>query len=220
MTTKQMPTASTSPDTVMPRDLHVAQPERDREDLDHRPRHPAEDDQVDRDREVQRAKAAQKRRRLAAVADLGELDVGHHVRAPPEPREEEHGEHSAHQHVPPQPVAGDAVRGDEARHDERRVGGERRRDHRRAGEPPRHLRAREEVLLEALAASLREDAARCRPTARSSATTIAQSIAVRFMGSGERRWASGDASARHHGVGERGAHAAIFVLLRVGSRGC
>ena len=120
--------------------------ERDREDLDHRPRHPAEDDQVDRDREVERAKAAQHRRRLAAVPHLGELDVGHHVRAPPEPREEEHREHAAHQHVPPQPVAGDAVRDDEPGDDERRVGGERRRDHRRAGEPPRHVAPRDEVL--------------------------------------------------------------------------
>ena len=112
-------------------DLDIAKPERDRQNLDHRPRHPAEDDQVDRDREVERPESAEHGRALAAVPDLGEFDVGHHVGPPPEPREEEHREHPAHQHVPPQPVAGDSVREDEPRDDQRRIGGERRRDHRR-----------------------------------------------------------------------------------------
>ena len=105
--------------------------------------------------EVERAEAAEEGRAVAAVANLGELDVGHHVRAPPQSREEEHREHAAHQHVPPQPVAGDAIRRDDTGDDERRVGGERRRDHRRAGEPPRHIAARDEILLEAFAAALR-----------------------------------------------------------------
>jgi hypothetical protein len=130
--------------------------ERDLKDLDHRERDPTEDDQVDRQREVQRAEAAQERGGPAAVTDLGELHVGHHLRAPPEPRVEEHRQRAAHDEVPPEPVAGDSVRGDEAGHDERRVGGERRRDHRRAREPPRHGAPRDEVLLERLAALLRE----------------------------------------------------------------
>ncbi len=106
--------------------------------------------------EVERAEAAQERGRPPAVADLGELHVGHHLRPPPEPRVEEDRQRAAHDEVPPDPVAGDAVRGDEAGHDERRVGGERRRDHRGAREPPRHGAPGDEVLLERLAAPLRE----------------------------------------------------------------
>ncbi len=140
-------------------DVHVAKPERDGENLDHRPRHPAEDDQVDRDREVERPEAAKHRRSFAAVADLGELDVSHDVGPPPESGEEEHREHAAHQHVPPQPVAGDPVREDEARDDERGVGGEGCRHHRCAGEPPGHLATGQEVLVHALAAPLCEQQA-------------------------------------------------------------
>ena len=131
-------------------------PERDAEDLHHREGDPAHDDEVDRQGEVEGAEAAEECRRPARVADLGELHVGHDLRAPPEPRVEEHGQRSAHDHVPPEPVAGDAVLGDEARHDERRVGGEGGGDHRGAREPPRNGSARHEVLLERLAALLRE----------------------------------------------------------------
>ena len=130
--------------------------ERDREDLDHRASDPAEHEQVDGNGEVERAEAAQHRGRLAAISDLGELDIRHDPRAPPEPREEEDGEHPAHQEVPPEPVACDAVRNDEPGHDQRRIGGKGRRYHRGAGEPPRNVAAREEVLSEALAAALRE----------------------------------------------------------------
>src|ERR671914_741528 len=67
-----------------------------------------------------------------------------------------HGENPAHDHVPPQPISGDAIQRDHARHGERRVGRERRRDHRNAGEPPRDIAPRDEVLREALAAALGE----------------------------------------------------------------
>src|SRR4051812_20645319 len=134
----------------------VVKPERDREDLDHRLGHPSKDDEVDRDRKVKSAKATERGGRLAAVTDFGKLDVRHDVGAPPQTREEEHGEHSTHQHVPPNPVSGDTMVVDEARHDEWCVGSEGRRDHRSAGEPPGHLTSGEEVFAEALAAALGE----------------------------------------------------------------
>ncbi len=130
--------------------------ERDLEDLHHRERHPAEDDQVDRERQVERAHRAQERGRRASVTKLRELHVRHHVRAPPEARVEEDCERPRHHHVPPEPVPRDAVRRDEPRDDERRVGRERRRDHRGARQPPRDPPPRDEVLLERLAALLRE----------------------------------------------------------------
>jgi hypothetical protein len=93
---------------------------------------------------------------LPLYPQFGELDIGHHVGATPEPCEEEHGQHPAHHEAPPEPVAGDAVCGDEARDDERRVGGKCGRHHRRAGEPPRHLPAREEILVQAFATAAGE----------------------------------------------------------------
>src|ERR1019366_2152130 len=105
---------------------------------------------------VERAEAAQERSSPAAVADLGELHVGHDLRAAPEPRVQEDRERAAHDEVPPEPVARDAMGRDEARHDERRIGGERRRDHRGAREPPGDGASGDEVLLERLAALLRE----------------------------------------------------------------
>src|SRR5258706_1185488 len=62
----------------------VPESERDREDLDHRLRHPAKDDEVDRDGEVERTEPAQHCRRPTTVADLRKLDVGHDVSASPE----------------------------------------------------------------------------------------------------------------------------------------
>ncbi len=88
----------------------VAEAQRDREDLDHRLGHPAQDYEVDRDGEVERPKPAQHGGGPAAVTDLRKLDVGHDVRSPPQAGEEEYREHSAHQHVPPEPVSGDSVR--------------------------------------------------------------------------------------------------------------
>ncbi len=98
-----------------------------------------------------RAKSAQERRGFARVPDLGELDVGHHAGAAPQPGVEEHREHPAHQEAPPDPVPRDAVARDQAGHHERRVGGERRRNHRRAGEPPGNVAPGKEELRRALA---------------------------------------------------------------------
>ena len=96
---------------------------------------------------------------FAAVADLRELHVGHHAGRAPEPAKKNTVSMPLitmfhHSQLPATPL-----RGDEPRHDERRVGGECRGDHRRPGQPPRHLAPGEEVFLEALAASFREDEA-------------------------------------------------------------
>ena len=131
----------------------VLQAERDGQDLDHGPRHPAEDDQVDRDGEIEGAKPAQEGRGPAAVAQLGQLHVRHDLRAAPEAGEEEDGEHAAHHEVPPEPVARHAFGGDERCDYQRRVGGEGGGDHGRARQPPRGLPAGEEVLAEALPAA-------------------------------------------------------------------
>ena len=108
------------------------------------------------------------------------------------------------------------LRRHEAGDDERRVRGERRRDHRRAGEPPRDLRPEMKYSSRLSPPFLREGEADARRQQRSSATTMAQSIAVRFMELElEERWmhvltditASASCSA---------TRAPIFVLLRVG----
>src|SRR5206468_3422619 len=62
-------------------------PKRDREDLGHGQVHPADDHAIDRQPEVQRAKAAEDGGRPPAVAQLGEFDIGHDAGTPPEPRE-------------------------------------------------------------------------------------------------------------------------------------
>ena len=125
--------------------------ERDLEDRDHGAGDPAHDDQIDRQGEIERAEAPQHRRRLAAVAQLGELEVGEHARPAPEPGEEEDREDPRDRAVPPEPVAGDAVLGDQAGHHQRRVGREGGGDHRRAGEPPGQRPAGDEVLVQRLA---------------------------------------------------------------------
>src|SRR5215210_9157274 len=135
---------------------HRRDAERYREDFDHRPRHPAEDDQVDWYREVECAESAEEPGRRATVAYLGEFNVGHNVGAPPQPGEEEHREHSAHHHVPPQPVSGDTVRDHEAGDHERRVGSEGRRDHGCARQPPADVSSGEKILVETFAASFGE----------------------------------------------------------------
>src|SRR6266550_1037315 len=97
----------------------VAKAERDREDLDHCLGDPAQDYEVDRNGEVERAEAAQHRCRPAAVTDLRKLDVGHDVGAPPQTGEEKYGQHPAPQHVPAEPVSGDCVLGDATSYDQR-----------------------------------------------------------------------------------------------------
>ena len=108
--------------------------------------HPAHDDDVDKETEVRRAEAAQKRGGPSGVTELRQLDVGHHGRAPPELREEEDRQHPGREHRPPQPVPGDPVLGHHLGDGERRVGGEGGRDHRRSRDPPRHRARGEEVI--------------------------------------------------------------------------
>ena len=131
------------------------EPERHLEDLHHRQVDPADDDAVDRETEIERPETAEERRRPASVADLRELDVGHHAGATPQARVDEHREHAARGHVPPQPVAGNAVARDDPRDQQRRVGGKGRGHHRRAGEPPGDVAAREKELRRAAAGAPR-----------------------------------------------------------------
>ena len=68
----------------MPEPPATIDAERPLENLHHREIDPAEDDAVDRDAEVERAKAAQERGGLARIAEFGELDVGHHAGTAPQ----------------------------------------------------------------------------------------------------------------------------------------
>ncbi len=120
------------------------------QELHHRQIDPAQHDAVDGNAEIERAKAAQEGRRSARIADLGELDVGHHPGAPPQPRVEEDREHPARHEAPPQPVARDAAPGHQAGHHQRRIGGEGGGHHRGARQPPRHVPAGEEELGDVL----------------------------------------------------------------------
>ena len=87
----------------------LADPQHQHQYFHHGEIHPAEDNAVNGNAEVQRPKPAQERRRFAAVADLGEFDIGHNAGAPPQARIEEHCHHAGGHHVPPQPVARDAA---------------------------------------------------------------------------------------------------------------
>ena len=126
-------------------------PRRQHENLHHRQVHPAENDAVYRYAQIQRAKSAQKCRRTSRIADLGELDVGHHSATPPQSRVEKDREHSSGDEAPPQPVPGDPS----ARHHpgdrQRSVGGEGGCHHRRPGQPPRDVSSREKKLVDAFA---------------------------------------------------------------------
>ena len=119
-----------------------------REDLRHGQVHPAHDDGVDREGQVNGAKAAQEGGGRAGVAELGELHVGQHAGAAPQRGEEEDGEHPGEQERPPQPVAGDALAVDEAGDDQRRVGGEGGGHHGSPGQPPGDVAAGEEELAD------------------------------------------------------------------------
>ncbi len=105
-------------------------------DLDHGGDHPGHGQAVDEHPGVDRLEAAQHRRRAAAVAQLDDLGVGDHPRAPPQPGEEEGRRQVGQRPAPPDPVAGDAARGDDAGDRQRRVGGEGGGDDRGAGQPP------------------------------------------------------------------------------------
>src|SRR5262249_53745581 len=129
--------------------------ESDLENLHHRQVHPAEDDAVDRQTEIQRAKATQKRGWLAGVTQFGKLNVSHHAGATPESRVEKDREHAAHDKVPPEPISRDPVFGDEASDSERGVGREGSGNHRSAGQPPGHVASGEEKLAGAAGCSPR-----------------------------------------------------------------
>ena len=126
--------------------IHFRETEGAGEDFRHAEVDPAHDDDVDDESQVGGAKGAEEGGRFAGVTQLGELDVGDDFRPAPQPREKENGQHPGGQHRPPQPVSGDAVFHDHLGDRQRRVGGERRRDHRRAGQPPRHRPTRDEVV--------------------------------------------------------------------------
>ncbi len=125
--------------------------QRGADDRGHRLGDPAEDDAVHQQAEIDRAKAAEERRRLAGIADLGELHIGEQSGAPPQPREEEDRHHSREKEAPPQPVARNALRVNEAGDDQRRVGGEGGGDHRGARQPPVHVASGDKVVVNALA---------------------------------------------------------------------
>ena len=132
-----------------PQRLHLRDAQHQRQNIHHGLVHPAENDAIDGNAQVQRAESSQERRGLAGVADFGELDVGHDAGAPPQARVEEHRQHAAGDEAPPQPVAGDASHGDHAGDRQRRVRGERGRDHGGPGQPPGNVAAGEKKLVHA-----------------------------------------------------------------------
>ena len=85
------------------------------DDAGHGLGHPAQDQAVHQQAEIDGAKSAQECRGLSGVAHFRELHVGEQARTPPQARKQEHGHHSRRQKTPPQPVPGDALRVDEAR---------------------------------------------------------------------------------------------------------
>ncbi len=129
-----------------PESLIFRNAEHQHQDLDHREIDPAENNAVHQHTQVERPETSQECRRFSGVAKFGEFDVGGHAGSPPEPREEEHCQHSACDHVPPEPVAGDSVPRDQSRNYKRSVRGERGCDHRGSGEPPGHVAPRKEEL--------------------------------------------------------------------------
>src|SRR5438874_9373894 len=88
--------------------------EQDGDDVGHGVGDPAEDEAVHQQSEIKRLEATQEGSRLAAITNLGQLDVGEDFGAAPVAGEEKNGEHAAKAHAPPDPVAGDALGGDDA----------------------------------------------------------------------------------------------------------
>ena len=109
------------------------------------------DHAVEEQTEVDGAEPAHHAGGGAGVADLVELEIGHHPGAAPQPGVEEHRRHAGQGERPPHPVAGDALAADDVGDEVRRVAGKRRRHHRQSGEPPRHRPPRDEELRGALA---------------------------------------------------------------------
>jgi hypothetical protein len=126
------------------------------EDGGHGQVHPADDDGVDEDAQVEGPKPSQKRGGLAGVAKLNKLHVGQDAGAPPEACEEEDRQHAAEDEIPPEPVARDAVFRHEFRHRQRGVCRKGRGDHGCAGKPPGEIAPREKELLDARAGAAGE----------------------------------------------------------------
>ena len=121
--------------------------EHDAADLDRGQRHRGHDHHVEEHPEVESAEAAQKGGRPAAVAQLVELHVGGDPGAAPQPSVDRRREHPGEKKGPPDPVSAHAVLAGDVGHEVRRVGGERRRHHREAQEPPGPRPSRQEKVL-------------------------------------------------------------------------
>ena len=115
-------------------------------DLGGRQIHRRHDDDVEEQPEVDRAEPAHPRRGRARVPHLVELEVGQHAEPPPQPGVEEHRRHAREEERPPDPVARDAALAHEVGDQIRRIGAERRRDHRHADQPPRRRATGREEL--------------------------------------------------------------------------
>ena len=109
------------------------------------------DEAVEEEAQVHRAEPAHRSGGVARVAQLVELQVRQHARAPPQPRVEEHRGHARQGEGPPLPVARHALGAHEVGHQVGRVAGERGGHHGESREPPRHRPARGEELRRALA---------------------------------------------------------------------
>ena len=129
------------------RGLTLAQ--RGAHDARHRLGHPAQDQTIHQQTQIDRAKSTQKRRGLSGVAHFGKLHIGEQTRTPPQPGKQEHGHHSRRQKAPPEPVPRYALRVDQTRHHQRRIRRKRRGDHRRPCQPPRDLSPRYKIILRA-----------------------------------------------------------------------
>ena len=81
--------------------LSIAHPQRRTDDVHHGLRHPAKDQTVHQQPEVDSAEPAKESGRLAGVAHLRELHVGNESRTAPQTREQEHRHHSRRQKTPP-----------------------------------------------------------------------------------------------------------------------
>src|SRR5438876_8156636 len=121
--------------------------EEDGDDVCHSIGDPAEDETVHQQSEVEGLEAAQKSGGLAAVANLGQLDVGKNLGAAPVAGKEKDGEHAAEAHAPPDPVAGDSLGGDDAGDQQRSISRESRGHHRGTGQPPGDVAARDEKIF-------------------------------------------------------------------------
>ena len=129
----------------------IAHAQRHRHDAGHRLGHPAQDQTVHQQAEIDGAEAAQKRGRLSGITHLGKLHIGQQSGAAPQAGKQKHRHHARQQKRPPQPVPGNALGIDQAGDHQRRVGGKRGRHHRRARQPPGDVAPGHKVIVHALA---------------------------------------------------------------------